>query len=141
MTLSTSDTKRNSAQAAKTAYIYLLISLFCVLFGAVYEYFGHGVYSYFMLYAFAFPLVGGTLPFATLSLIRLPLYPSTVPLSLHHLGIGTLTVGSIIKGVLDIYGTSSSLTLFYPFAGGALVLAGLVLWGISCVRQKTGKKE
>lgn len=31
--------------------------------GAVYEHFSFGVYSYFMIYAFAIPLAGGALPF------------------------------------------------------------------------------
>ena len=63
MTLSISDTNKRWAQIAKTGFIYLLLALVLALFGAVYEVFSHGVYSYYMLYAFAFPLAGGALPF------------------------------------------------------------------------------
>lgn len=59
MILSTLDINRMN----KTALYYLFISLFCILFGAVYELFSHEVYSYFMLYAFVIPLGGGALPF------------------------------------------------------------------------------
>lgn len=71
----TSDIDANSKSALKTALVYLLASLFCVLFGAVYELFGHGVYSYFMIYAFVFPLAGGTLPFFLLGFARVKKYP------------------------------------------------------------------
>ena len=33
------------------------------LFGAIYELFSHDVYSYYMIYAFAIPLLMGVLPY------------------------------------------------------------------------------
>ena len=42
---------------------YLLCMVLCALFGAVYERFSHGVWSCFMVYAFAFPLLLGLMPF------------------------------------------------------------------------------
>ena len=69
-----SDIELNRKRAAKTALVYLLVSLFFVLFGAVYEIYSHEVYSYYMLYAFAFPLVGGTLVFNILSFLKLQKY-------------------------------------------------------------------
>lgn len=66
MILSTLDINRMN----KTALYYLFISLFCILFGAVYELFSHEVYSYFMLYAFVIPLGGGALPFFYNGLFR-----------------------------------------------------------------------
>ena len=41
---------------------------FLAFFGAVYEHFGHGVYSPFMIYAFALPLSLGALPWCALAL-------------------------------------------------------------------------
>ena len=55
MTLSTS--------AIKTGLQYFTAALFCALFGAVYELFSHSVFSYYMLYAFMIPPVGGALLF------------------------------------------------------------------------------
>lgn len=116
--------------AGKTAFVYLLISLFCVLFGAVYELYSHEVYSYYMLYAFVFPLAGGTLPFAALSLTHRKKYPNALARNLYHCGIGTLTVGSVIEGVLEIYGTTNSKTQLYWSVGSLLVILGVVsaLW-------------
>ena len=47
----------------RTAAAYLIISVILAFAGAVYEYFSFGVYSYFMIYAFAIPLCLGTIPF------------------------------------------------------------------------------
>ena len=58
MILSTSDTRLQN-----TIFGYLAVTAACVLLGAVYETFSHGVFSYYMIYAFAFPLAGGVIPF------------------------------------------------------------------------------
>ena len=124
MILYTSDTDI-SKRALKTAFIYLIISLFCALFGAVYEVFSHGVYSFYMIYAFAFPLVGGTFPFLAISLFRKH-YPDAIARNIYHSGIATLTVGSIIQGVLDIYGTTNRLTGLYWIVGIIMLISGIV---------------
>lgn len=115
----------SSAEYLKTAFVYLLISLFCALFGAVYEIFSHEVYSFYMLYAFIFPLAGGTFPFLAMSLLR-KRYPETVARNIYHSGIATLTVGSIIQGALEIYGTTNRLTGLYWLVGIILLLAGVI---------------
>lgn len=122
--MSTSDTDV-SKKAAKTAFTYLLAALFCALFGAVYERFSHEVYSFYMIYAFAFPLAGGTLPFLAMSVFRCPRYPGSASGNLYHSGIAALTVGSIVRGILDIYGTTNRLADLYWYAGAFLVLAGI----------------
>lgn len=124
MTLYTSDTKKY----AKVAFIYLLISIFCALFGAVYEHFSYGVYSYYMIYAFAFPLVGGVLPALSFCLLGIKKYPGAVARNLYHYGIATFTVGSIIQGVLEIYGTTNSLIQWYWLAGIALVTMAVLVY-------------
>jgi uncharacterized membrane-anchored protein len=53
----------NRRRALKTAFVYLLFSLFCALFGGVYEFFANGVMSFRMVYAFAIPLVGAIVMF------------------------------------------------------------------------------
>ena len=127
MILFTSDIDMNRKRASKTAFVYLLISLFCILLGAVYEIYSHEVYSYYMIYAFCFPLVGGTLVFSVLSFLKLTNYPHAVPRNLYHSGIATLTVGSIVRGVLDIYGTTNALSEYYWSVGPALVGIGVLI--------------
>ncbi len=132
----TSDTDQNTRRASKTALVYLLISLFCILFGAVYELYSHGVYSYYMLYAFVFPLAGGTLPFSILNLMRGRIYPNAPARNLYHSGIAALTVGSIIRGVLDIYGTTNALTVWYWRAGFILLTAGILLFITNLLKRE-----
>ena len=115
-------------KAAKTALVYLLVALFCALFGAVYEMFSHGVYSFYMIYAFAFPLAGGALPFFVMSLRGIKKYPGAFARNLYHSGMATLTVGSIVQGVLDIYGTTNALSRCYWIAGIAFVIAGAAVY-------------
>lgn len=106
----------------------LIAALFCVLFGAVYEAFGHGVYSYFMIYAFVFPLALGVLPMLIVRMRRATLLKSAY--RLWHAGIATLTVGSLVTGALDIYGTTNPLTVVYWIAGGLLLVAGGAVFAV-----------
>ncbi len=139
MILFTSVIEVNGKKASKTSFVYLLISLFCVLFGAVYEIYSHEVYSYFMLYAFAFPLAGGTLPFSIFTLIKIKRYPNALSRNLYHFGIATLTVGSIIRGVLDIYGTTNALSEWYWRVGAAFVIAGVLVHILSAFFKSINK--
>ena len=104
----------------------MLLSLFCIFFGAVYEAFSHEVYSFYMIYAVVFPLAGGTLPFMFLGLGFIKKYPGSQACHLYHWGIATLTLGSIVKGVLEIYGTTNALAVIYWPVGSLLILAGII---------------
>lgn len=130
-----SDTDSTAKQASKTAFVYLIVSILCGLFGAIYEVYSHEVYSFYMIYAFAFPLIGGTLPFSILSMTRAKRYPNMISRKLYHSGIATLTVGSLIRGVLDIYGTTNSLTEYYWHVGVCFVVAGIFMYGIASFKD------
>ena len=112
---------------------YILVTVFCAFFGAVYEHFSFGVYSNFMIYAFAFPLLLGVLPFGLLQAgrkraeVREWIVSQPMMLKLWHTGAAVLTVGSLFKGILEIYGTVSALTPVYWFAGGVLLILALVI--------------
>lgn len=101
----------------------LLSAVWFAFFGAVYERFSHEVYSYYMIYAFAVPLVMGALPYSIMALKHCR--PDRKFLHLWNSAVITFTIGSIFKGVLDIYGTTNSLLTVYPIAG--LILTGLAL--------------
>ena len=96
---------------------------------AVYGLFSHGVYSYYMIYAFMIPLLGGALPHLTAALRqagRRDEKSSAAKLfdakDTQLAIIVTLTAGSLLKGALDIYGTTNKLLLVYP-ALTVLILA------------------
>ena len=112
-------------------------ALFLALFGAVYEYFGHAVYSYYMLYAFALPLALGALPWCVMALRRRR-PPCRIAAQLWDSGVLTLAVGSVFRGVLDIYGTTNRLVVVYAAVGAALLLAGAV-WGVASGKKKNSE--
>ena len=93
-------------------------------FGAVYECFSHEVYSYRMIYAFAFPLLLGAFPYA------LCLWKSfnagQCAMQLWDAAVFTWAAGSVFQGVLEIYGTTNRLILVYPIAGCILAAAAVI---------------
>ena len=54
--------------ALKNCIGHICVSRFLALFGAIYERYSHEVYSYYMIYAFAIPLLFGALPFGIAAL-------------------------------------------------------------------------
>lgn len=91
---------------------------FCAIFGAVYEHFSFGVYSNYMIYAFAFPLIAGFLQVLAMIVQRVPQMRT---LLLLHLTSVTAAVGSIITGIIRIYGTENR--LLYGYAAAGVLLA------------------
>ena len=105
---------------------YLLASLLLIVCAAIYEYFSHGVYSAYMIGMFAIPLLLGALPSAVFWKKRR--VPHADVRHLWGAGIATLTAGSFMAGVLEIYGTTSRFTVVYLAAGAALLAAAAAVW-------------
>ncbi len=114
--------------------MYLALSIFCALFGAVYECFSHDVYSYHMIYAFGYPLCLGTLPCFSLCVTKRLRLPKRLSVNLYNAGVASLTIGSILKGIHDIYGTASTLVSIYYIVGIPLVVAALLIYAFSFFR-------
>ena len=114
---------------------YSGITVFCGMFSAVYEHFSHGVYSNYMVYLFAIPLVLGVVPELISRII--PAFRATSPWAklLQNLAIATLTVGSALQGVVEIYGTTSPYILYYFVAGIGLLLASIITL-LTCLQQR-----
>ena len=115
--------------AIKTGMRYLAASIVIAAAAAVYGLFSHGVYSYFMTYAFMVPLLAGALPHLTAALKTAcgkacgSLYEKISGAKDAQLAVVvTLTAGSLLKGALDIYGTTNKLLVGYP-AAAAVILA------------------
>ena len=121
-----SDRASNKGSYRSAIGAYLLGAVCCAAFGAIYECFSHGVYSLFMIGAFAFPLLLGALPFRLIQKRGKP-FPGNLTEDLICTGIATLTVGSIVQGVLEIYGTTNPLVVIYWITGGALTSGGWLL--------------
>lgn len=110
MSISVIKVGKRSRSAGKTALVYLVVAVFCVIFDRVYALYGHGVYSAAMSLMFLYPLAGGTAVFALLwglvpdaeRIRRRTLFYNS-----YNSGIAALTVASALRGVFDIAGTSS----------------------------------
>jgi predicted membrane channel-forming protein YqfA (hemolysin III family) len=124
---------KNQKTLKRWEFTFLLVSLFCALFGAVYEQFSHGVYSNYMLYAFVIPLVGGTLAVFLLDFVSRKTMPGKTAFFLYSAGIAALTVGSIFEGALEIYGTTNKLIIVYPLVGLSLVFSSVVAYIIGAL--------
>lgn len=131
MILYTSDER--GADPIRMADGCLIAALFTALFGLIYEHFSFGVFSFAMIYAFGFFAIGGGLFWRLVGIRR-----KTVPVMaacFWNAGLATLTAGSILKGVLTIYGSSNSLLLVFPVLGIADLLLYFVL--SHCIKTET----
>ena len=151
----------------KTSFIYLIVSIVLMIAGAVYAHFSFGVYSYFMIYAFAIPLAGGALPFlakfmkgmrsgdASSGVADATAYSGETAEAtaysgaaaetaaagrheaIYHLALATLTAGSIVHGILAICGRPNSLTVIYLIAGLLL----LAVTALGAVRSSANRMQ
>ena len=111
----------------RSAVRYFAAAAFCILFAAVYEHFSHGVWSNYMVCLFVWPLLGGV-PALLLPGIRTALMPCRAVRHFWASGVATLTLGSCLAGVFEIYGAPSALVRVYWWAGGVLLAAALIAW-------------
>lgn len=113
--------------AGKSLIAYLAIAIFCLIFSVIYEHFSHAVYSVYMEYLCLIPLIGGVLPFLILRLRPSLILPSSISRAIYGSGIAALTIGCCLKGIFDIYGTSSNFIVYYAFGGFLLIGIALVV--------------
>ena len=119
---------------------YLLASIVIAAAAAVYGLFSHGVYSYYMTYAFMIPLLGGAIPHLIAAMKRADpadaaaeaeeqAGTSDIPAAkdTQLAFVATLTAGSLLKGVLDIYGTTNRLLIAYPVMAVLILAAALTV--------------
>lgn len=124
----------------KTTIIYVIITIICVVINYVYSFFGHGVSSDSMTYMFLYPLIGGVAVFGLCAMFNIKA-KSRIAYNLYNSGIAALTVGSMLKGVFDIAGTSSGYLAIYTFGGGALCLIGIVGFAFSAFKSNTKSRH
>ncbi|MCR4763758.1 MAG: hypothetical protein K5696_09520 [Lachnospiraceae bacterium] len=102
------------------------------VFGLIYELFSFGVFSFAMIYAFGFFAVGGVLFWRLIGLKRKAVPVMTA--CFWNAGLATLTVGSVLKGVLDIYGSSNRLLIIFPVLAIADMLLCFLMRNKECQR-------
>lgn len=125
--MSTSDTAKERNALRRAALVWLCAAAFVAVFGRVYQVFSHDVWSPSMVFAVMYPLLGGALPLTVCALCSVRVIPGRLCRWLLSAGLAALTVGSVLTGIFEIYGTTSRLLAVYRFIGWPLVaLAALV---------------
>ena len=106
---------------------YFILSLIFLFFGFIYEQFSHNIYSSYMIYAFLFPLIMGTIIYIIIDKTKIVDLLSPLAMSFYNSSILTFSLGSIIQGVLDIYGTTNKLVFYYLIVGIILLMISLII--------------
>ena len=127
--MSISDKFQNKA-LIRRIFIWLGISVFCLVFYLIYNMFSHGVKSPYMTYLFAWPLILGFLPCITIYVISRikhnTIHIDTVSDNAFCSGVAALTVSSLLKGIFDIAGTASVYQTWLSYAGAAFIIIGII---------------
>ena len=101
----------------RSVSVWLIMTVFCGLFAFVYELFSFGVYSSGMIFMFAYPLLLGVLPCIVLKGHMGRLWND---------GVLLLTAASLLNGVFEIYGTTSTMTPHIRWLGIGCLAVGLL---------------
>lgn len=105
-----------------------------LLFGAVYEHFSFGVYSGYMIYAFV-PMLLET-AFLMIMYEKKIDISSTAKTFLRCAGV-TASIGCIVCGIVEIYGTENRLLRYYAAAAGILYLTAF----LSMIKKTAHRSE
>ncbi len=110
----------------------LVTTLCCIIFAMIYNHFGHGVYSFYMTYMFLLPLVLGGGVYGLMLILPQIKEVSRLPFNLYNSGVATLTIGSLLKGIFEIAGTSSPYVVVYWLVGTLMIVFSVLM----VVRQR-----
>lgn len=134
MTLSTlaMNRKKKRKTATRLGLTWLLTAFVAAAFSGIYEYFSFGVYSMHMIFVFAYPLLLGALPCFVLGKLHKPM-----PSRIYNDGVLLLMFGSMVTGILEIYGTTSPYTSWYFYGGFLLLGIGVIQLAMEIIRNQS----
>ena len=138
--------KRNTL---KSLYIYIGVTIFIGLFGAIYEMNSNNVFSPAMYLAWIIPCVLGVGVYLVLTYAPIKQVPGTLVECIYNFGVAMLTVRSIFIGVIEIYGTTNRvmltiytvLSIVFLAIGGSAYLAIFIYSLIQNRKQKQMKNN
>ena len=104
-----------------TIIIYIIASIFSVIFNAVYYQFSHEVSSKYMSLAFLYPLCLGAVVYGVMFFIN---WFDKVSYNAYNAGVATITMASILLGVNEIAGAD---TAYYKY----FYIVSFILFGVS----------
>ena len=130
-------------ETCEIALFYLAVSLLCVICGLVIHGLVHAWYgvsnrSDYLTFGFAYPLVGGAAVYLLIGAVRKAQVPGPLVTGVYYSGIATLTVGSMLRGTLDVAGKSSTYLPVFVVAGTLMVTIGAVCHVAAQFRKPRG---
>lgn len=123
----------------KTIGVYAILSLVAIGINFIYGQFGHGVHSAAMTWMFLYPLLGGALFYFLLERLKSGMTrfaPFRFGYNSYNSGIATLTVGSFLKGILEIAGTNSPYLVLFTIMGWLFITVGVMVFALLSVSRK-----
>lgn len=113
---------------ARTLWASLGASALCLVIFLVYDPFSHGVRSGYMTYLFAWPLGLGAVPAAIGMICPRLRVGGKWAARWWYTGTAAVTVGSLLRGILEIAGTASVYQEALMGIGLAMLLLGALCW-------------
>ena len=113
--------------------VYLILSIFLFIFSRVYVSLSYGEYSFFMNTLSLVPLIGGGL---LVGLLLVQPNLSRVSFNLWNSGVAVLTVGFLLRGIINLSGRSTTLDWPYWLIGAGFLGLALVSFGLSLFQSK-----
>ena len=131
--------KRNTL---KSLYIYIGITIFIGLFGAIYEMNSNNVFSPAMYLAWIIPCVLGVGVYLVLTYSPIKQVPGTLVECIYNFGVAMLTVRSIFIGVIEIYGTTNrAMVAIYTVLAWLFIIVGLGLYLFILIKGIIDKRK
>ena len=125
----------------RTALVYAGITVFCLVFCAVYEMFSFGEHSLFMRTMFMIPLLGGAAPFAVLAASENPPSVSRLAFNLWNSGLAVHISGCLVSGIIEISGRVSDYDSYYWTASGILLAVAFIIQVASWRKSKNSARS
>lgn len=108
----------------KAFYSYFISSVLLFIFQWIYHHFSHGVTSQALRWVWVIPMVGGAFLFIFKKILNT--FQNRLAFNLFNTGLTSYIVGMILKGILEIAGTSSPYIGIYPMIG--MIILGISLF-------------
>ncbi len=119
-----------SRKVSRVLNAYLIAFAFCSVFSIVYEIFAKGIISFWMLGMPLFPFFLGTVPALIFEKTNSSI--SDWALQFWNCGVITLTVGSLLNGIFDIFGTYFDMFGIFMISGTLLIISGAAVHIVKC---------
>jgi Protein of unknown function (DUF2871). len=127
----------------KTIMNYVILAIAAFAFNNIYSLFGHGVTSSWMSNMYLYLLGLGALVFLLIKLF----IPNIIQCkgyrlfyNIYNSGVAVLINGMLLKGILDIAGSTSYIVPWFLYVGcGLIVLAAIIFFLVAESRESRGR--